>query len=68
MGKFNFLKYLMFKQGRERNNKLIPQREITESIGNNDFETMYSKINTENIKKSSYKISRSGAGYMIKRK
>ena len=68
MGKFNFLKYLMVNQGRERNNKLIPLEEIIASIGNNDFEKMYSKINTENIKASNYRISKSGTGYMLKRR
>lgn len=68
LGKFNFLKYLMIKQGRERSNKLVPQEEITANVGGNDFEKMYSKINNENLKDSSYKISKSGTGYMIKRK
>jgi len=65
-GKYNFLKYLMVFQSKERNHDIISlEEDIKKEIGNKDLVAMYSKINTENLQNTHYKICKYGTGYML---
>lgn len=65
-GKFLFLKTLMNAQSREgKSNTLVTEDDLEGIIGNKDMKSLYSKLNTENLIDTSYKIINSGKGYMI---
>lgn len=68
-GKFLFLKLLMESQSREgKSNIVVSELELKDKVGNKDFKSLYSKLNTENLRGTSYTIRAHGKGYLIEKR